>query len=105
VAVKEAPDRARGEVRAVLAPEHLRQLDQRDVHLGIDRTEDRGTIGLDPLRALVAALWLGPRRARRVEHPNPADGRGDADPEALSGRPARKPALHCPNDAAAKILR
>ncbi|MFC0385856.1 hypothetical protein [Muricoccus vinaceus] len=49
MAVEKAPDRARGEVGTVLAPQHLRQLDEREVDLGLNRTEKGGSVRLDLL--------------------------------------------------------
>ena len=71
MAVEEAPDRARGEVRAVLAPEHLREFDERDVHLGLHRAENGGSIRCErwspPLgRAFVAPIVWNTRTQRMV---------------------------------------
>ena len=61
--VEKAPDRARREHGAVPCLQKLDQLDQRDVILTLDRSQDHLPIGFDPLRPLVATLGLGPRRA------------------------------------------
>ena len=54
--VEEAPDRAGRERGAVLSAEEFGQLDQRDVHLGLDRRQDHVAIRLDVMRAQIATL-------------------------------------------------
>ena len=45
----------------MLAVKHLGQLDQRDIHLLLNRTEDNLAVSLDAMRALVAAFGFGGR--------------------------------------------
>jgi hypothetical protein len=49
VTVEKAPNCARRKHRAVICPEKLSKLDQRDVVLTLDRRKDRLSIGFDPL--------------------------------------------------------
>jgi hypothetical protein len=59
MAVEEAADRAGCEARTVLALEQRRRLDQRDVPLALDRSQNHCAEHVDPPRVSVAAAWLG----------------------------------------------
>ena len=83
VAVEEPPHRARCERHTVLAMELLGQLDQRDVHLLLDRAEDDVAEGLDTMRALVTAPGFGCCGTCCAELTNPAYRGRDTNPEAL----------------------
>src|SRR5271156_5137187 len=58
MAVKKAPDRTRGKHGAMLPPQEIRELNQRDVHLLVDRTQDDVAVSLDAMGTPVSALAL-----------------------------------------------
>ena len=67
VAIEEPPQRADANRRPTLGQPRL-QLDQRDVILRLDRTEDEVGMRLDPRRPPIATLRLGRRRAVRRDN-------------------------------------
>jgi hypothetical protein len=82
MAVEESPHRAGREAGAVLAPQQLAQFDQRDIRLRLDRGQDHVAIGLDVMRAQVAALRQ--RRHPPLDPPgtHPAHSAGHRNAEA-----------------------
>ena len=86
VPIEEAPDRARRKAGTVLAPQQFRQLDQRDVHPGINRRQDHRAIRLDPMRPFVAALPLRPHRAGAAPCLDPAHRARRSHAEPLGRR-------------------
>ena len=105
VAVEEAPDRAGRETGAMLAPEQVRHLDQRDVHLRIDRRQDHGAECLDPVRPPIAALLPRLRRARGAPRLHPAYRTGRRHPETRRSRSPRHARVNRRNHTPAKIIR
>jgi hypothetical protein len=57
--IEEAPDRAGRKRGAVLAAEQRGQFDQRDVHFRLNRSQDYIAVGLNVMRAQIAALRQG----------------------------------------------
>ena len=92
--VKEAPDGARREPLAMLALQQRDELDQRDVHLPINRRKDHRAERFDPRRVSVTAARLGSRRPRLVPRAQPAHRGRHPNPEALHCSVARQTALH-----------
>jgi hypothetical protein len=82
----------------MLALQQRGELDQRDVHLRLDRVEDHRAEPLDPRRVPVAA-------ARLVPHTQPAHRGRYRDPEALRRSMARQTALHRRDHPNPQILR
>ncbi len=78
----------------MLNAQQLVQLDQRDVHLGPDRSEDHVAIGLDVTRAQVAPLRQGRDPAFGAPGVDPTDGTGHRDAEALGRRVAGQAAIN-----------
>jgi len=104
MAVEEAPDRAGRERGAVLAAQQLGQLDQRDVHLGLDRRQDHVTVSLNAMRAQVAALWQGRRTPFRPPSADPPDGARNRNAKAIRRRVAGQATINGANHPKAQVL-
>jgi hypothetical protein len=89
MAVKKAPDRTRGKHGAMLPPEELGELNQRDVHLLVDRTQDDVAVSLDAMGALVSALALRTDAPGFPPLTHPADRARNPNPEPLCRRTPR----------------
>jgi hypothetical protein len=83
MAIEEAPDRTGRKRGAVLVAEQIGEFDQRDVHLGLDRSQDHAAVGLDPMRTQITALRQGRRTTFGAPRSHPADSAGHRDAEAL----------------------
>jgi hypothetical protein len=105
VAVKEAPDRARRERGSVLVAEQCRELDQCDVYLSLNGSQDHVAIRLDAMRAQIAALRQGFGSALGTPGANPTDGTRYRNAETLRRPVARHPAINNRNHAITKVLR
>jgi hypothetical protein len=103
--IEEAPDRAGRKRRAVLAAEQRGQFDQRDVHLRLDRSQDHVAVGLNVMRAQIAALRQGRPPTFGAPGANPTDGTRNRDAETLCRRVARQAAVNGSDYTVAKILR
>jgi hypothetical protein len=57
--IKKAPDRARGKACAMFLAQQFRQLNQRHVHLALDRSQNDIAISFNAMGPLIAALRLG----------------------------------------------
>jgi hypothetical protein len=65
----------------MLAAEQFGPLDQRDVHLGLDRSEDHVAIGLDVMRAQVTTLRQGCHPTVDAPGADPTNGSRNRDRE------------------------
>jgi hypothetical protein len=73
----------------MLNAEQFGQLDQRDVHLGLDRSQDHVPISLDVTRTQVATLRQGRHPPFGAPGTDPTDGTRNGDAETLGGSVAR----------------
>jgi len=103
--IEEAPDRAGRKRRAVLAAEQRGQFDQRDVHLRLDRSQDHVAVGLNVMRAQIAALRQGRHPTFGAPGATPTDGTRNRDAETLRRRVARQAAVNDSDYTVTKILR
>jgi hypothetical protein len=87
VPVEEPPQRPDPDRRAALDQQRL-QLDQRDVVLRLDRTQDEGCVRIDPGRPTIAALGLGSRRAVLKHKLPPTDRARRTHPKPRRRSPA-----------------
>jgi hypothetical protein len=72
----------------MLVPQHLRQLDQGNVHLALDRRQNDLAIGFNTMRPLIAALLLGTGQASRTPFADPADRARSRHTKSRRRRPA-----------------
>ena len=102
--IEEAPDCAGRERDAVLTAEQLGKLDERDVHLGLDRSENGAAMGLNVMRAQVATLWQGRHPTFDAPGADPTNGSRNRDAETLGRRIARQAVGHHGDQSRAEIL-
>lgn len=88
----------------MLTAEQLGELDKRDVHLGLDRSEDYVAMGLDVMRAQVATLWQGRHPTFDAPGADPTNGSRNRDAETLGRRIAGQPVGHHGDQSRAEIL-
>lgn len=88
----------------MLTAKQLRQLDQRDVNLGLYRSQNRTAIGFDVMRAQVATLWQSRHPALGAPGADPTNGSRNRDTETLSRRIARQAIGNDGDEPRAKIL-
>ena len=104
MAIEKAPDCAGRERDAVLTAEQLGELDERDVHLGLDRSEDCAAMGLDVMRAQVATLWQGRHPTFNAPRTDPTNGSRNRDAETLGRRIAGQAVGNHGDQSRAEIL-
>jgi hypothetical protein len=105
VTVEKAPNRARRKRRSPLGFEHLGELNQGHIRLGLDRTHDRLMVLFNALGALVAALLLGFGRSTLPPFLDKTHCARDRDPEPFGCRPTRHSVLNRPDYPGPQILR
>jgi hypothetical protein len=88
----------------MLAAEQVGQFGERDVHLRLDGGQDGVAIRLDTMRALVAPLRLGPRRAACAPCPYPAHRARGRHAEPLGRGAARHAAIDRRNQPGSQIF-
>src|SRR5579859_5540491 len=105
VTVEKTPNRARRKRRPSLCFEHLGDLNQGHVRLGLDRPHDRIMMLFDVPGTLVAADPLGLGRSAFAPLLDKAHRARGRDPEPLRCRTARHPTLNRSDDPDPQILR
>ena len=104
MAIKEAPDCAGRERGAVLTAEQFGKLDEHDVHLGLDRSENGAAMGLNVMRAQVATLWQGRHPTFDAPGADPTNGSRNRDAETLGRCIAGQAVGHHGDQSRAEIL-
>lgn len=89
----------------MLLAQQVRQLDQRHVHLALDRRQNDIAIGFNTMGPPVATLPLGTQGARLAPFPDPADRAGGRYTKPSRCRPSRQPAINRRYYASAQIFR
>ena len=105
VAVEEAPHGAGREGCLMFGAQHLSQLDQADVLLGLHRAQDYVPECLDTMRPRIAALRLGLDRTGRVHSLHPTHGAGRRNTKTLSRSPAGQAARYGRHQSGTKVHR
>src|SRR5450755_2141086 len=105
VTVEKAPNRTRCKRSCPLGCEHLGDLNQGHVRLGLDRTHDRLMVLFDALGALVAAEPLGFGRAVLAPFLDKAHRARNRYAEPFRGRMARHSTFNRSNHPDPQILR
>lgn len=88
MALEEPTHEARQEPIAHGDVEPIGDLHQGEVRLFLDPPQDHVPVGVDPMRALIATALVGLKRSAVPCAMDPADCRGNPDPEPFGSRSA-----------------
>jgi hypothetical protein len=88
----------------MLLPQQLRQLDQGDVHLLLDRRQNDVAPNFNPVRPLVATLRLGADHAGLSPFSDPADRACSCNAKSRCCRAPRQAAINRCNYASPQVF-